>query len=103
MRAYINVFHQLLRNTESDEYDVINYDPLLATRFVEPAEYLPIKPKKINIERLKRENNLETVGVEHIIPFVCDFVVEYIHSDVLVSTHRSRMILCADYAVGLVV
>ena len=56
--------------SHSDEYAVIKDPTLLPTVHAEPAEYVGVKPKT-----LERESTIEDV---------CDFVVEYINSDVLV-------------------
>lgn len=53
-----------------------------------PAEFPPVPKKEINLEDIKEIDPVtgETkVDQERVIPYVCDFVEEYINSDVLVS------------------
>lgn len=56
----------------SDTYSVIMHEPLLPTQMETPASYDPLEPRK-----LPPGQSIEEA--------VCDFIEEYIHSDVLVS------------------
>ena len=61
-------------NPSSDIYDVIQCPTMLTSKRSDPAPYASFGTKELD-----RECNIEDI---------CDFVVEYIHSDVLVSIRR---------------
>ncbi|KAI0929166.1 hypothetical protein AcW1_006187 [Taiwanofungus camphoratus] len=54
---------------DGDLYSIIKYSPLLPTEHVVPASYEPV-----SIHKLDRDSTVEDI---------CDFIVEYINSDVL--------------------
>ena len=60
----------MLTRTLSDLYSIIKYGPLLPTELKEAASYVGPKP-----ELLDRDSTIEDI---------CDFVVEYLNSDLLV-------------------
>jgi hypothetical protein len=57
---------------DSDLYDVIFHGPLLPTEHIDPAEYPPGKTRENENRRPSTVND------------ICDFIVEYVNSDVLV-------------------
>lgn len=59
-------------------------DTLFTTLHSEAAEYPPGERWEIDVNEL-RNPKTNRVEEERIIPYVCDFIVEYINSDVLVS------------------
>jgi RNA-dependent RNA polymerase len=61
-----------------DMFSVICHKPLLPTTFEDAASYEPCKAKEID-----RDSTVEDI---------CDFVVEYINSDVLVRQISRRLI-----------
>jgi RNA-dependent RNA polymerase len=56
----------------SDLYDVVFHGPLLPTEHIDPAEYPPGKTRENENRRPSTVND------------ICDFIVEYVNSDVLV-------------------
>lgn len=57
---------------ESDLYDIVFHSPLLPTEHAPPGEYLPGETRE---NEGKRPSTIDDI---------CDFVVEYINSDLLV-------------------
>ena len=57
-------------HTPRDEFDIIMYPPLLPKTWEEPAKYPQESPFNLG-----RDSQVEDI---------CDFIVEYIYSDVLV-------------------
>ena len=62
-----------LNPVRSDLYSIIKYSPLLPTEHAEPGSYEPVGTRTLD-----RDATVEDI---------CDFIVEYINSDVLVCTH----------------
>lgn len=56
----------------SDLYSIIKYAPLLPTEHAQPADYEPVGTREL------------PNGQESTVDDICDFIVEYINSDVLV-------------------
>ena len=71
---------QALMFPYSDMYAIICEPTLLPTSHEDPAAYPAISPKKID-----RESTIDDV---------CDFVVEYIDSDILVTGPLSASTCC---------
>lgn len=71
-------FYILTAISTSDLYDIIFHGPLLPTEHIEPATY---PAGKTRTNEGGRPSTVEDI---------CDFIVEYVHSDVLV-----RFILCS--------
>lgn len=55
-----------------DLFSVIGYDPILPVTIEAPAAYSPADTKNL--------------GRDSTVDDICDFIIEYIHSDVLVGT-----------------
>lgn len=70
-------FVQTLNFYRRDKYAVVREPTLLPTVHVEPADYTPV-----GTHTLERESTIEDV---------CDFVVEYINSDILVRLVREHL------------
>jgi RNA-dependent RNA polymerase len=64
-----------------DLFDVIQEGKILPTEHVEPAEYAA--------------GEVRTIGWESTVDDICDFIVEYINSDVLV--HASLLFLVIEF------
>ena len=60
-----------LNPARSDLYSIIKYSPLLPTEHAEPGSYEPVGTRTLD-----RDATVEDI---------CDFIVEYINSDVLVG------------------
>lgn len=69
---------------DSDLYDVIFHSPLLPTEHIEPASYPP---------GATRENEGKRAST---VDDICDFIVEYINSDVLVCAFFPGPQCCFD-------
>ena len=69
----------------SDEYNVSVFSSLLTPQKNEPAEYNSLPPREIDDKELK-DPMTGAIDPERVTPYICDFVVEYINSDVLVRT-----------------
>ena len=69
----------------SDEYNVSENSELLTRRQPKPAEYLDLPPREIDIQNVINPETGE-IEPERVTPYICDFVVEYINSDVLVGS-----------------
>ncbi|PPQ67455.1 hypothetical protein CVT24_011512 [Panaeolus cyanescens] len=73
-------------DVDGDLFSVIFHKPLLPTSVDEPADYEPSGPKTLD-----RECHVEDI---------CDFVVEYIHSDVL-GLLSDRLLIIADQSAAV--
>lgn len=80
----------------SDTFQLILYKPLLPSfsAHQDPAEYPPVDTLEIRKEALINPANGE-MEHERIIEHVCNFIVDYINSDVLV-----RICVIAHYLLG---
>ena len=67
----------------SDMYEVIQYGDLLVPEHQDPASYAPVAPFKLD-----RPSTIDDV---------CDFIVEYINSDVVVCASVSSNITCGAH------
>ena len=78
----------------SDKYDVSIYHSLHFSRVVKSAEFPAVDMKKIEWELLLGKDPVTgapRLDQEKAIPYVCDFVAEYINSDYLVSQFTNSM------------
>lgn len=75
-----------LRLNPSDLYSIIHYGPLLPTEHAEAASYEPVKG-----HYLDRASTVDDI---------CDFVVEYLNSDVLVRTLHTPIARCHGLPLG---
>ena len=64
-----------LSSYASDLYSIIKYDPLLPTEHKDPMNYQSVGTRTLD----DRESTVDDI---------CDFIVEYINSDVLVGLFR---------------
>ena len=69
----------------SDEYNISIYCKLFPGKGCESACYRSAPVWKIDWEEVKDPKT--GINLERLIPHVCDFVVEYINSDVLVCCY----------------
>ena len=77
-----------------DLYNLCQYEDFIIDKNEEPADFPPVERLEIDLVRqmifihrqlrLIVETNKPKLTPEKVIPFVCDFIVEYINSDVLV-------------------
>ncbi|THH11989.1 hypothetical protein EW145_g298 [Phellinidium pouzarii] len=67
---------------DGDIYDICQYHPLFLNRHEEPAKFLTVPKWEIDVDTLKNRRTGK-IDQEKVIPYVCDFIVEYINSDVL--------------------
>lgn len=66
--------------SSSDLYSIIHYGPLLPTEHADPAEY-----EGVGGHFLERPSTVDDI---------CDFVVEYLNSDVLVRGLNTHLAWC---------
>lgn len=76
------------RYLKRDLYDVVQHAPLLPTDFVEAAEYPAGTTRTL------------PDGRESTVEDICDFIIEYINSDVLVSAAPDIWTLFAELIEG---
>jgi RNA-dependent RNA polymerase len=81
VRLKTTAFLILTAISNSDLYDIIFHGPLLPTEHIDPALYP---------DGNTREN---PGGRPSTVEDICDFIVEYIHSDVLVGTNTRFRLL----------
>ena len=71
-----------------DKYDLCQHEDFIISGNEHPAEFPPVDKLEINTDELlvfDSTTNTSRQEPEKIIPFVCDFIAEYINSDVLVG------------------
>lgn len=66
--------HEMIITFLSDLYSVIKYGSLLPADHMDPADYPPVGTRALEH------------GGDSTVDDICDFIVEYINSDVLVRT-----------------
>lgn len=81
---------QLLIPLCRDIFNICQYQPLFGSIYDQPANFPPSKPWKLDdlsvsaLQEVDGKTGQTRIDPEKIIPYVCDFVVKYIDSDVLV-------------------
>ncbi|KAH8117020.1 RNA dependent RNA polymerase-domain-containing protein [Phellopilus nigrolimitatus] len=83
---------------DGDIYDICQYHPLFFNSFEGPSEFPPVPKWSIDINNLK--DGTQTVQ-EKVIPYVCDFIVEYINSDVLGLLSDNHLIMADQSSEGV--
>ncbi|TDL24977.1 RdRP-domain-containing protein [Rickenella mellea] len=86
---------------DGDLYDVSQDPALLPRRVAEPAEYAGVPKQVIDLEALKRDAPDEPDLERLVFPHVCDFVVEYINSDVLGLLSDNHLIMADQSSKGV--
>lgn len=84
-----------LNIVSSDVFDIHDDPSLMPILYNRPAEYPPVTSKRLTQEQMNELVDRDTgeYDQEKVIPHLRDFVVEYINSDVLVSTSLRGMLI----------